>query len=210
MSFALKSVHGARFRDRVARIRAAFRAARAPFYEEIERVENEAVAFQLRVDAGTAQWAEFDDETGAGWDHGEEFGERQSDAEDALLTVRKAFVMMTYHLWERGAQRWATQANKKPNHGHLVAALISNSIAVDATGLSQLNLLVNCLKHNSTSCGPDLYKARPDLFAGDFDPNEIHPATGKPFKNIDWAENIVLTDANIEAFLVTVTASAPK
>jgi hypothetical protein len=162
------------------------------------------------VDAGTAQWAEYDDETGAGWDYGEEFGERRSDAEDALLTIRKAFPMVTYHLWERSAQRWATQTSKKPNHGRLVAALASNSITVDAKGLSELNLLVNCLKHNSTSSSPHFHEARPDLFASDFDPREVHPATGKPFKNIDWAENIVLTDANIDEFLTTVSASAPR
>src|SRR5258706_5962970 len=42
MTFALKSVQHALFKDRVARTRAAFRAACAPFYEEIAALEKEA------------------------------------------------------------------------------------------------------------------------------------------------------------------------
>lgn len=81
---------------------------------------------------------------------------------------------------------------------------------VDAKSLGELNKLVNCLKHNSTKSGPDLYTARPDFFDSDFDPNAIHPATGKPFTRIEWAENIALTDGDIEQFLTTVLNSAPK
>ena len=210
MTFALKSVQHALFKDRVARTRAAFRAACAPFYEEITALENEASAFQTRVDAGSAQWEEYDEETGASWSYGEELSERRSGAEDALLTIRKAFAIMTYHLWERGALRWASCKKKSPNHADLITSLTAATIAVDAKSLGELNKLVNCLKHNSTKSGPDLYTARPDFFDSDFDPNAIHPATGKPFTRIEWAENIALTDGDIEQFLTTVLNSAPK
>lgn len=209
MTFALKSVQHALFKARVARTRAAFRSACAPFYEEIAALEKDAFAFQTRVDAGSAQWEEHDEETGASWSYGEELSERRADAEDALLTIRKAFAIMTYHLWERGALRWAP-CKKSPNHADLIAALTVATIAVDAKSLGELNKLVNCLKHNSFKSGPDLYAARPEFFDIDFDPNALHPTTGKPFSRIDWADNIALTDDDIEQFLTTVLNSAPK
>ena len=209
MTFALKSVQHALFKARVARTRAAFRSACVPFYEEIAALEKEAPAFQTRVDAGSAQWEEHDEETGASWSHGEELSERRADAEDGLLTIRKAFAIMTYHLWERGALRWAPCKKKSPNHADLIAALTVATIAVDAKSLGELNKLVNCLKHNSAKSGPDLYAARPEFFSSDFDPNAIHPTTGKPFSRIDWADNIALTDDDIEQFLTTVLNSAP-
>ncbi|WP_439408543.1 hypothetical protein ACNJX9_09355 [Bradyrhizobium sp. DASA03076] len=71
------------------------------------------------------------------------------EAEAALLLVRKAFVNVIYHRWERGARRWGPQARKKPNHADLVGALTEALIVIDKTGLEELRLLVHCLKHNS-------------------------------------------------------------
>jgi hypothetical protein len=210
MTFVLKNVQYVVFKDRIMRMRAAFRAACAPFYAELEALETDAADFQKKVDAGTAQWSEYDEETGASWDYGDQLSERRSDAEDALLTLRKAFAIMSYHLWERGALRWTAQTKKTPNHRDLIEALKANAIVADERNLSDLNKLVNCLKHNSAKSGPALYAARPDFFDCDFDPYAIHPATGKPFNRIDWAENIVLSDANINEFLSAALSSAPK
>jgi hypothetical protein len=209
MTFISKSVRRVLFDDRVRRTRSAFYAACKPFYDQLAALKKEADAFQESVDRGIAQWSEYDEETGAGWDHGEEFGERRQDAEDGLLMVRKAFVVVIYHLWERGAQRWAPQVKKKPNHENLIAALAKTTVAVDENGLEELRLLVNCLKHNSED-GRKLYISRRGLFADDFDPDAVHPGTGKPFAQIDWAENVVLTDANVEDCFRVVQNSGPK
>jgi hypothetical protein len=210
MTFVLKNIQYVVFKDRIMRMRAAFRAACAPFYAELEALEKDGSEFQKQVDAGTARWSEHDEETGASWDYGDQLAERRSDAEDALLTLRKAFAIMSYHLWERGAQRWAAQKKKGPNHRDLIAALTASGIVVGEKKLGELNKLVNCLKHNSASSGPALYTARPDFFDSDFDPLVNHPATGKPLTRIDWAENILLSDANIEEFLMAALSSAPK
>ena len=209
MAFALKTMRRAMFDRRVRQMRAAFREASAPFRLELEEIEQEANDFQRRVEAGNAQWEDYDEETGTGRHYGEEFGERRHEAEEALLLIRKAFVIVIYHLWERAAQRWVPQVKKKPNHSHLIVALTEASIAIDKVGLEELRLLVNCLKHNSEDARK-LYALRRDLFAADFDPGDIHPATGKPLVNIDWPEKVVLTDDNVEEYLRVVQDSGPK
>jgi hypothetical protein len=209
MTFVLKAMRRAMFDHRIRQMRAAFHAASVPFSQELLEIEKEAEEFQRRVDAGSAQWEDYDEETGAGRHYGEEFSERRHEAEEALLLVRNAFVIVIYHLWERGAQRWVSQVSKKPNHSHLVAALTEASIVIDKDGLEELRLLVNCLKHNSKD-GRKLYALRRDLFANDFDPDAIHPAIGKPLVNIDWAEKVVLTDDNVEEYLRVVRNSGPK
>ncbi|MER9445404.1 hypothetical protein NKI79_29350 [Mesorhizobium sp. M0340] len=209
MTNFLKSIHAAQFEDKVDRMWRAFQAACAPFHKEIADLQKQHDAFEQQVQAGEAQWEEVDEDTGAGWSYGGDFAERREDAEDALLTMRKAFVMTTYHLWERGAQRWGKTMIPKPNHGDLIRALKIAAIIVDKQRLEELRLLVNCLKHNSGSARK-LHKSRPSLFAVDFDPDALHPATGKPFSPIDWADNIVLTDSDVDTYFGVVLSSAPK
>ncbi|NOJ43863.1 MULTISPECIES: hypothetical protein [Bradyrhizobium] len=79
--------------------------------------------------------------TGAGRHYGEEFAERRLEAEAALLLVRKAFVIVIYHVWERGARRCVPQPRKKPKHADLVAALTEALIVIDKAGLEELRLL---------------------------------------------------------------------
>lgn len=206
----IKKLQGLIHRHGVDRLERAYEAAEAPFREEMARIEADHAEFQAKVDAGKAEWSVADDDGQLMYDFGEALGDRQFEAEDALLTLRKAFAILVYHHWERSAQRWFTYPTKKPNHGHLVCALKGAGYSIDESGLSELNLLVNCLKHDSTSAGPVLYGERPDLFEPDFDPNQLHPVTGEPFKKIDWANHIVLTDAHLMRFFEVVRSSAPK
>ena len=201
----LHTFTAAQFRNRVIRLRSAFRAACSPFHAELAALHAEHDAHDAKVQAGTAVWEEFDPETGSGWSYGEELGERREDAEDALLVIRKAFVLTAYHLWERDAQKWG---KSDKSHKDLVKALEKVSIHVDVR-LEELHLLVNCLKHNSKT-SDKLLAMKPSLFAADFDPKAVHPVTGKPFSRIDWADNVVLTDADVDDYLDVVLNSGPK
>lgn len=205
MTKVLKVVSAALFMEKVNRLRSAFHAACAPFHAELKSLETEHASHATRVKAGEVVWEELDPETGSGWSYGEDLAERCEDAEDALLVIRKAFVMTAYHLWERGAQRWG---KSDESHKGLVKALEKATINVDDR-LEELRLLVNCLKHNSKTA-TELIEKRPSLFATDFDPGALHPVTGKPFSRIDWADNIVLTDADVDDYLDVVRNSAPK
>jgi hypothetical protein len=209
MTKFLKALAATLFRDKVDRTRLAFQAACAPFHKELAGLQKQHDAFKQKVQAGETQWEEIDEESGASWNYGDGLAERREDAEDTLLTIRKAFVVTTYHLWERGAQRWGKPAVPKPDHEMLIKALKAAAIVVDKQRLDELRLLVNCLKHNSSGARK-LRKLRPSLFAADFDPDAIHPVTGKPFSRIDWEDRIILTDNDVETYLDVVLNSAPK
>ncbi len=202
----LQRIVGTFFRSRINRLELAYAAASAPFYAEIANVERTAAEFQLSVEAGNAAWEETT-EDGDHYDYGAELGERRDDAQEALLTLRKAFSFLIYHQWERTSQRWAS--GKAPNHEALVKGAKAAGILLDEPGLELLRLLVNTLKHNSGKTGPELRALRPDLFEASFNPDELHPVTGKPWAVIDWAEQIILTDANIEEFFGIVSRSVP-
>lgn len=210
MHLDIKKLLGTVHRHGVDRLERAYEAAESPFREEIARIEADHAEMQAKVDAGQAEWSVTGEDGQLEYDFGDELADRQYEADDALLTLRKAFAILVYHHWERSAQRWFTYSTKKPNHGHLVCALKGAGYASDETGLSELNHLVNCLKHDSANSGPVLYGERPDLFEPDFDPNQLHPVTGEPFKKIDWANHIALTDAHLRRFFEVVRSSAPK
>ena len=203
----LKKIVGSFFRGKVERLNMAFAVASAPFYAEIKSVKQIEADHQKLVDAGKAQWEETTDD-GGHYDYGSELGERLDDAEDSLQTLRRAFTFLIYHQWERTTQRWAI--SKSPNHEDLVKGANSANIPLDEPGLDLLRLLVNTLKHNSNKCGPDLHTRRPDLFDPNFNPKALNPITGNPWSVIDWAERIVLSDANIEEFVRIVSGSVPR
>ena len=208
MNLDIRKLQGVIHRNGSDRLKRAYEAAEAPFREEIARIAADDAEMRAKVDAGQAEWSVTDDDGNLAYDFGDVLADRQFEADDALLTLRKAFAILVYHHWERSAQRWFTYPTRKPNHGHFVCALKSAGYSIDEAGLSELNQLVNCLKHDSTSSGPELYQKRPDLFEPEFDPNPRHPLTGEPFKKIDWANHVVLTDAHLKAFFEVVRSSA--
>lgn len=210
MNMAISRVRGAFFKGNVLATRAAFRASCATFAKQIADIENDASDFQTKVDAGEAQWLEVDEDTGQGFDYGDELAERRSEAEEALSTLRKAFAILAYHQWERGALSWAKYEKKRPNHGDYVSALTASGVQVDLRGLDDLNKVVNCLKHNNAKNGAELHAVRPDLFDTTFDPKALHPATGKPFMHVNWEGNLRLTDEDVEGFFHTILNSAPR
>src|SRR5947209_14801116 len=102
----IKRLLGIIHRDGVDRFKRAYDAAEAPFREEMARIEAHHAEFRAKVEAGQAEWSVADEDGHLTYDFGEVLGDRQFEAEDALLTLRKAFAILVYHHWERSAQRW--------------------------------------------------------------------------------------------------------
>ena len=204
----LQNLWGDQLRNKIERLEDAYAVASAPFSAEAARVDRIAGEFQTKVDAGTAAWEETDDD-GYHYDYGEVLLERREDAQNALMTLRKAFAALFYHQWERSMQRWA-KPGTAPDHADLVKAGRRESIPLDEDGLELMRLLANTLKHNSAKWGKQLYDKRPDLFSAGFDPAADDPVTGKLRNRIDWADWVVLTDANLREFAAVVRNSTPK
>jgi hypothetical protein len=148
MTFVLKTMQRAMFDHRIRQMRAAFHAACALFFRSRswmksskKRTSFSAGSMRALPSGRTMVRKLALDVTMA--------KSSLSAAWRLAPLVRKAFIIVIYHLWERGAQRWVPQARKKQSHSHLVAALTEASIVIDKDGLEELRLLVNCLKHNS-------------------------------------------------------------
>lgn len=197
---------GMAFKSKVDRLEMAFAAAGASFRAEVELVERDAVDFQQKVEAGEAAWEQTTDD-GYHYSYGDDLVDRRDEANDALSTLRTAFTFLIYHQWERSAQRWTRQSGS-PNHAELVNASKAAGIPLDEPGLETMRLLVNTLKHNSATAGSQLHTRRSDLFDPTFDPNANHPLTGKPPTAIDWADQVRLTDENMDEFIEVVRKSA--
>lgn len=206
----IQRMMGQIYRDRVFRMTAAYRSAKAPFDLELEQTYRDIAAYDEDTKANPPGPQDFDEETGFQYDYGEALGERLDDANDALNDLRKAFAIVAYHAWERGALRWFAAGNQKLNHAGLIQAFEASPYVINKDGLRDLKDLVNCLKHNSTTSGPALWGNRPDLFKPGFNPNTINPITNNPPSSVDWEGEIVLVDAHMDGFFELVRVSSPK
>lgn len=193
--------------SKIKRLGEAFPSACAPFYKEIDDIEAENLVFQRKVDAGDAQWEEVT-EDGYHYSHADDLSERHNDALDSLNTLRHAFIVLTYHSWERSMLRLARP--NKHNHKELVKDATALGFLFDDIALENLKNLVNVIKHSSKNSGPKLYNMRRDLFALEFDPFASRPSTGKPSTTVDWTEHLVITDDNVEEAFLAVRMHLPR
>lgn len=193
-------------RSKIKRLEEAFPSACAPFCKEVDDIETENLVFQRKVDAGAAQWEEVM-EDGYYYSHADDLSERHYDALDSLNTLRHAFIVLTYHSWERSMLRLA-RPNKR-NHEDLIKDAETLGFSLNTLALENLKNLVNVIKHNSKGSGPKLYNMRRDLFALKFDPFANHPGTGKPPTVVDWTEYLVITDKNVEEAFIAVQMQLP-
>ena len=86
-------------------------------------------------------------------------------AEQSMQALRKAYAIMLYHHWERGAREWGGKDNG--SFPVVVRAAQYSGIYVDP-GMVDLLILVNTLKHNAAIWGQPLYDMHPDWFAPTF------------------------------------------
>lgn len=197
---------GWKFQHAMDRLERNFHAACEPFKLQIEAANARAANLQKQVDAGKASWIMEHD----GWqrDLGEELSEEVQDAEDSLLTLRKAFTILLYHEWEKQAQRWFAH-NGKPNGVEIENGVKNAGLPVDPL-IEAIRLLVNTMKHNSKTFGPLLWRDHSSFFDASFDPNAVNPVTGKPMALVDYDASIKLHDVHIADFFRAARASGPS
>lgn len=119
--------------------------------------------------------------------------------EEALMELRKAFVVGLYHHWERGVRRWVGSKNGK--HRKLVDEIEKKGVKVDQK-LEALQHLVNTLKHDSDNWGLKLMQSWGSVLR----PNAQSSINAL---NIGWYQAVCLTDEHVLEVIRIVSASGP-
>jgi len=131
-------------------------------------------------------------------------------AEGNIESIKEAFVISLYHLWERfvgvvmRANPQSAQAagkNKMParfEHDAGVNMLIAAGFPVDKQALNLLRLTANVAKHSSGKSAQDLYDVKPDWF----DARAV-ASLGIGF------DSLIITDDRVDEFFEAVECSIP-
>lgn len=181
-------------------IEQGYRAAIRGITQEIDRKKAAAYDYSRHIETGGEPVEERDDEGRLIWSNDDLLEATIHTAEDALMSLRKAYAIALYHYWERSALHWTGKTNEK--HDKLAALVAATGIPVDPR-LHALRDLANLLKHASTKWGERLHKSWSELFPPDF----WLPTNGG--WRADWYEQVSLTEDQFGKVLAIVRASGP-
>ena len=190
--------HGYRFQESAKIVHASFRSAAQALRADVERAENEAVAYQKYLDEG-GEWIGEREDGHVLWDQEQVLDMRIEAGNEALMALRKAFVIALYHYWER-AIRVSTGGNDRAKHDELVALAIAMGITI-RPGLAAIRDLVNLLKHDNAKWGNALRRSWSNLFHPGFQPSAVRA---------DWYNAVTLTDDDVALVYETVAGSGPN
>ncbi|MHC2435292.1 hypothetical protein [Bradyrhizobium sp. USDA 4451] len=186
------------FRYQLGELRRAYRAAREASDVELKELEKKWEELESRVDAGTAQLVEQDEEGNVVIDWGEQAGEAFSEIEGVQRIYREAFLISLYHFWERELLKVMKKTQYKDQD--TFAFLKNRGLSPDEPSLTALRLAANVAKHSGGKSADDLYKVRPDLF----DTKEMAKWNDKP-----GHEYLLITDQVLDTFFEAVRKSGP-
>lgn len=189
------NLHGYLFQEGVKGLALGFSTATAALAAGSRRLERELAAYEARVAAGGERIGEWED--GICLFEKDDILRLESEAAaEALMDLRKAYVLAAYHLWERSAQRWTQRTNA--NHTVLVGQTKERGYPLDP-GLDGVRDLANTLKHNSASKARRLAASWPEMLKTD--PLSV--------TDWDWYAEIKLADADVLRVLDVVGRSGP-
>ena len=187
-------VRGYQFDVGLKAIAQGFRASAIALMAEVERIEADLAAYER---AGVWE-GERDDDGHVIWSRDQIFAMEQEAAEEALMHLRKAFVLALYHHWERAIRAY-TGGGQGPRHGQLIKRAEQEGIAV-VPALEKTYRLANALKHNSDNHGTRLFEIWPAIFDEHF----------KPISGVDWYRAVVLADEHVDEALEAIAKSGPR
>lgn len=193
------NVWGYDFQEGVKTLQVSFDAGSEALRSGIVRAHDEAKVYALAVAADPGAWIGEHEDGLVLWDQAQVLEMGVERAEDAILALRKAFVIAIYHHWERSARNWTGLGDR--NDGHL--ALSAKTVALGYPIHRQLEAvrdLVNILKHGNDDKGRKLKNAWQEVFSADFQPG---PA------GTDWYEAVRITDRQVLEVCEVVAGSGP-
>jgi hypothetical protein len=181
-------------------IEQGYRAAIRGIAQEIDRKKAAAYDYTRHIATGGAPIEERDDEDRLIWSNDDLLESTIQVAEDALMSLRKAYTVAVYHYWERSALQWTGKTNEK--HDRLAALVEAMGYPIDPR-LHALRDLANLLKHASEKWGVKLHGSWSTLFPSNF----VLPTDGG--WRADWYEQVSLTEDDFLKVLTIVRASGP-
>lgn len=193
MQFQSSALRRWLFGSKIDDLAKAYAAARKASDDERVSLEARWKTFQADVVAGKAEMVEEDEDGRLVYDHGEHFGELDSEVETALSLVRQAFVISLHHLWEREINSY--MKTKHYDQEAAFAALAAEGLNVEVAELDRLQLACNVAKHSSGNSATKLFQKHPALFKID-----------SVFTEPEYA-NLIVTDADLDSFFDAVRKS---
>jgi hypothetical protein len=182
-------------------IEQGYAAATSGITQEINRKKGAFYDYNRHVENGGAPTEERDDDGYLIWSQDQLLQATIEAAEDALMSLRKAYAVALYHHWERSALQWTNRKNEK--HDDLIKYVLAMGYPIDPH-LQVVRDLANLLKHSNDRWGLKLYESWPDVFPLDFRP----PVSGA--WPLNWYERVSLSSDHIKSIITAVRRSGPK
>lgn len=191
--------HGYEFQDGLKVLERSFSTASEALQRELDAAYSALDQHDVEYgdDSSTHPDTEFTDNGYVLFDPRDHLAMNTLNGEQAVLSLRKAFVIMLYHHWERCA-RDVTDKRHGGFRG-LAEGLQNRGMFVDIR-LVDLLVLANTLKHDAPIWGRALFALRPDWFNDNF----------RPYRDdIDWYAAVDLSADDMTEIFAVVSTSGP-
>lgn len=192
------NLHAWVFHDGLSSIEKSFEAAQAALSADILQARTNIDDYATALAAGAPYEEERDEDGHLVATREQLLDYHHSEAVSAAAVLRKAYVVVLYHHWERNALKWVDKAHLK--HDALVDAIKGKGYTV-ADDLKILYMLCNLLKHNNGKWGHRLAGYRSDFFVFN-----RAPADGIR----DWEPVVVVGEHHVRGFIEIVRQSGPE
>ncbi|MDP9559946.1 UNVERIFIED_ORG: hypothetical protein J2740_001116 [Rhizobium nepotum] len=186
------------FQEGLKVLRSSFNSAVEALELDVEGAKSQAAQYSASVDAGGEWIGERDEDGHVLWDQESVLRMRLETCEEALMALRKAFVISAYHHWERWIRAW-TGSGHSADHDKLVRRAIERGLSMHEK-LDAVRSLTNVLKHNKSTSGENLWATWSDLFPPDFRPTQ---------RATDWYNAVHLRNCHVLEILEVAARSGP-
>lgn len=190
---------GLAFQEGIKTLRLAYVQASTALEANVDRVKEDAIGYQNAVEEGQPPIEERDEDGYLISSQDQVYEMEYEAAEEALRSLRKAFVVALYHHWERGARAWTHADQWKDKHTQLLKKVQALGVQIDP-GLAVVHMIANLLKHDNDDWGNRVRAARSDLI----DSIQITLPN-----RTEWYYAVVIPDATLLQFFDAVAASGP-
>lgn len=194
------NAHAFSFESGLDTIEQGYEAAVGGITLEINRKKAAFYDYSRHIENGGAPTEERDDDGGLIWSQDQLLQGTIFVAEEALMSLRKAYAVAIYHHWERSALQWTNRKSEK--HDDLARRVLAMGYPIDPR-LHIVRDLANLLKHDNDRWGMKLHESWPEVFPADFRP----PLDGA--WSVNWYDRVALSADHIKVIVKTVKGSGP-